>query len=122
MGAGEFIAGRAEAQVQQTEVRKELAEMQAAPRYEFDELVRIYEQDGVSADDARQLVSTLARYPEAYAKAMVGKELGISTLEPATARVSGAVTIGASYIVGSIFPLVAYFFFRSRSHCRCRCC
>src|SRR6202158_3131305 len=41
MGAGEFIAGRAEAQVQQTEVQKELAEMRDAPRYEFDELVHM---------------------------------------------------------------------------------
>lgn len=111
MGAGEFIAGRSEAQVQQTEVRKELKEMRDAPRYEFDELVQIYEHNGMSAEDARLLVATLAKYPDAYAKAMVDEELGIPTLEPQTAKISGAVTIGVSYIVGSIFPLIAYFFF-----------
>jgi hypothetical protein len=42
MGAGEFIAGRAEAQVQQAEVHKELEEMRTSPRFEFEELVRIY--------------------------------------------------------------------------------
>src|SRR5215472_4689925 len=39
MGAGEFIAGRAEAQVHQTEIRKEIEEMRQAPQFEFDELV-----------------------------------------------------------------------------------
>jgi VIT1/CCC1 family predicted Fe2+/Mn2+ transporter len=111
MGAGEFIAGRSEAQVQQTEVNKELKEMQTAPEFELQELMQIYEQDGVSADDARVLVTTLARYPEAYQKAMVGKELGISTLEPETVKLAEALTIGGSYLIGSIFPLIAYFFF-----------
>lgn len=111
MGAGEFIAGRSGAQVQQTEVHKELAEMHSAPEYEFDELKQIYEHQGMSADDATLLVSTLARYPAVYQQAMVAQELGIPTLHPETAKLSGAVTIGASYIVGSIFPLVAYFFF-----------
>src|SRR5919205_4255430 len=39
MGAGEFIAGRSEAQVHQTEVRKELEEMEHAPEYEKRELI-----------------------------------------------------------------------------------
>jgi VIT1/CCC1 family predicted Fe2+/Mn2+ transporter len=111
MGAGEFIAGRAEAQVQQTEIRKELDEMRQAPQFEFDELVQIYEHDGVEPADARALVSTLARYPTAYQAAMVGKELGIATLEPQTVKIPEALTIGVSYLVGSIFPLLSYFFF-----------
>ena len=111
MGAGEFIAGRSEAQVQQTEVNKELREMQTSPEYELRELMQIYEQDGVTPDDAQLLVTTLARYPQAYQKAMVSKELGISTLEPDTVKVPEALTIGGAYLVGSIFPLIAYFFF-----------
>src|SRR4029079_6317859 len=34
MGAGEFIAARAEAQVHKTEIRKELEEMENAPDFE----------------------------------------------------------------------------------------
>jgi vacuolar iron transporter family protein len=111
MGAGEFIAGRSEAQVHQHEIRKELNEMESAPKYELDELAQIYQQDGLSPDDARLLVTTLARYPTAYQKEMVAKELGIPTLEPQTAKIAEALTIGGSYLVGSIFPLIAYFVF-----------
>ena len=53
----------------------------------------------------------MARYPQAYQKAMVGKELGISTLEPETVKVPEALTMGLSYLVGSVFPLISYFFF-----------
>jgi VIT1/CCC1 family predicted Fe2+/Mn2+ transporter len=111
MGAGEFIAGRSEAQVHQTEVRKELQEMETSPEFELRELMQIYEQEGVASDDARLLVTTLSRYPKAYQRAMVTNELGISTLEPETVKLPEALTIGGAYLVGSIFPLVAYFFF-----------
>src|SRR5438105_7124034 len=66
MGAGEFIAGRSEAQVQLKEIQKELEEMRTAPEFELRELTQIYEQDGVTPEDARVLVETLARYPRAY--------------------------------------------------------
>jgi predicted membrane protein (TIGR00267 family) len=72
--------------------------------------MQIYEHDGVSSEDAKAIVSTLTRYPRAYQKDMVFKELGINTLEPETVKTSAAVTIGLSYLVGSIFPLISYFF------------
>src|SRR5438132_8701374 len=74
MGAGEFIGARSEAQVHQTEVHKELEEMRTSPEYEMRELIEIYEQDGVSPEDAKVIVTTLARYPRAYQNDMVSKE------------------------------------------------
>jgi len=114
MGAGEFISGRSEAQVQQSEVLKEIHEMETSPEFERRELALIYQRDGVAPEDAQLLVKTLARYPQVYQKAMVANELGISTLEPETVKLPEAFTIGGSYLVGSIFPLIAYFFFPPR--------
>ena|ERR1051326_9256627 len=110
MGAGEFIAGRSEAQVHQNEVRRELEEMDRAPEYEKREMVELYAQDGVGREDARQIVEILSRYPRAYQTAMVGRELGIATLDPETVKIPEALTIGVSYLVGSFFPLISYFF------------
>ena len=109
MGAGEFISGRSEAQVHQTEVRKELLEMRRAPKFELREMALLFQQEGVPPDDATLLAETLAKHPHAYAKTMVEKELGIP-LQPETVKTSEALTMGVSYIVGSIFPLIAYFF------------
>jgi VIT1/CCC1 family predicted Fe2+/Mn2+ transporter len=110
MGAGEFIASRSEAQVHQTEVRKELEEMENEPEFEMRELIQIYMQDGMSRADATSVVKTMARYPQAYQTAMVGKELGIASLEINTVKWPQALTMGLSYLIGSIFPLIAYFF------------
>lgn len=109
MGAGEFISGRSEAQVQQTEVEKELLEMRRAPKFEQREMALLFEHEGVTHDDAVLLADTLVKHPHAYAKTMVEKELGIP-LEPQTVKTAEALTIGVSYIIGSIFPLIAYFF------------
>jgi VIT1/CCC1 family predicted Fe2+/Mn2+ transporter len=110
MGAGEFIAARSEAQVQQREVQQELAEIRSAPGFELHEMARLFQHEGVAAHDALLLATTLAKYPDCYAKTMVEKELAIP-FEPEVVRVPEAITMGASYIVGSIFPLIAYFFF-----------
>jgi vacuolar iron transporter family protein len=110
MGAGEFISGRSEAQVQQTEVKKELQEIRDNPKFELAEMAKLLEHEGMSEEDAQLVANTLVRYPEAYHRTMVEKELGL-TIDPNTVKVPEALTMGASYIVGSIFPLISYFFF-----------
>lgn len=109
MGAGEFISGRSEAQVQQMEINKELAEIRDEPEFELDEMARLFEYEGVSKEDAAQMAATLARYPDAYNKTMVEKELGLQ-MGVSAVKVPEALTMGVSYIVGSIFPLISYFF------------
>jgi len=109
MGAGEFISGRSEAQVQQTEVRKELEEIRRNPAYERQEMVALLEHEGISAGDAARIADTLVRYPQSYHKTMVEKELGLQ-MEPRTVQIPEALTMGISYVVGSVFPLIAYFF------------
>jgi vacuolar iron transporter family protein len=109
MGAGEFISGRSEAQVQQMEIAKELAEIRDEPEFELREMARLFEHEGVAHEDATRLADTLARYPEAYHKTMVEKELGLQ-MGVSTVKIPEALTMGVSYIVGSFFPLIAYFF------------
>src|SRR5713226_2566673 len=66
MGAGEFISGRSEAQVQLREVRKELEEMRGEPQYELAEMAQLLQAEGVDPTDAQLIAETLARYPKSY--------------------------------------------------------
>ena len=109
MGAGEFISGRSEAQVHRMEVLKENQEMRDNPEFELREMAHLLRHEGVSAADAETMAALLAKYPHAYRKTMVEKELGIQ-IDPDTVRIPEALTMGVSYIIGSIFPLIAYFF------------
>jgi VIT1/CCC1 family predicted Fe2+/Mn2+ transporter len=114
MGAGEFISGRSEAQVQQTEIDKELDEIRRDPAYELREMSLLLQHEGISLEDADRVTDILARYPVAYQKTMVEKELGLQ-MDPETVQVPEALTMGGSYIVGSFFPLIAYFFLPIRT-------
>jgi vacuolar iron transporter family protein len=109
MGAGEFISGHSEAQVNQTEIAKELAEIKSMPEYEAHEMALLFAHEGVASEDATKLADILTRYPEAYHKTMVEKELGLQ-MEVSAVKVPEALTMSGSYLVGSIFPLIAYFF------------
>ena len=72
-------------------------------------MVRLFEHEGVDRNDAVRLTDILVQYPDAYHKTMVEKELGLQ-IETSAVKVPEALTMGISYIVGSIFPLAPYFF------------
>ena len=114
MGAGEFISARSQAQVQHHEVQKELEGLRSDPVYELHEMVQLLEHEGVSAEDAKLIADTLARHPQAYAKTMVEKELGIP-YQPETVKIPAALTMGVSYLIAAIVPLIAYFFLPLKS-------
>ena len=109
MGAGEFISGRSEAQVQRSEIEKERQEIERDPEFEKAEMRALLENEGMSTEDAAQVTETFARYPDSYHKTMVEKELGLQ-VDPQTVKTPEALTMSASYLVGSFFPLIAYFF------------
>jgi vacuolar iron transporter family protein len=109
MGAGEFISSRSEAQTQRTQIEQELRRVRSQPAEEFREMVEMFQRDGVEEQDANTIATILARHPNAFETTMVEKELGLQ-VEPRTVQFPEALTMGSSYIVGSIFPLVPYFF------------
>ena len=110
MGAGEFISGRSEAQVQKAEIAKEIKSIKDYPEFEFQEMIELFEHEGVSKEDSKQISEILQKYQQSYKKTMVEKELGIG-MHPDTVKLPEALTMGVSYIIGSVFPLIAYFFF-----------
>ena len=109
MGAGEFLSGRAEAQVQQSEVDDELAEIRQNPARELQEMVVLLEAEGIRHEDAIHIAQKLHTAPAAFAKTMVEKELGLD-IQPDTVRITEGLTMGFSYMAASIVPLIAYFF------------
>ncbi len=109
MGAGEFISGKSEAQVQKAEVKAEIENMRANPQKELEEFVVILESEGVKHEDAVVIARHLSQNPKAYTKTMVEKELGLD-IEPQTVKIAEGFTMALSYIVASIVPLIAYFF------------
>lgn len=88
VGAGEFIGARSEAQAQQTEIARELEEMRRHRDAERREMEALLVHEGVAPDDAARMVAVLVRYPDAYRKTMVEKELCLQ-LETGAVKVPG---------------------------------
>jgi VIT1/CCC1 family predicted Fe2+/Mn2+ transporter len=108
MGAGEFLSGKAEAEVQRAEILAEHESIRENPQYELEEMAVLLEHEGVRKEDARIIAEKLQTSSRAFSKTMIEKELGLNP-EPKTVRVAEGVTIGVSYLLGSVVPLVPYF-------------
>ncbi len=108
MGAGEFLSNRAEAQVQQSEIQAEHRSIRENPEYEREELALLFENEGVQKADAQLIAGKLQASPTAFARTMMEKELGIDS-EPKTVQIAEGITIGTSYLIGSLVPLLPYF-------------
>jgi vacuolar iron transporter family protein len=111
MGAGEFLSGRAEAQVQQAEIREENLSIRDNPQFELEEMAVLLEHEGLTKIDAQLVAEKLRTSSRAFSRTMIQKELGLNP-EPNTVRLAEGVTIGVSYLAGSLVPLMPYFLLR----------
>lgn len=108
MGAGEFLSGRAEAQVHQAEIRAENLSIRDNPQFELEEMAVLLEHEGIKKTDARIIAEKLQTSSKSFSRTMIQKELGLDP-KPKTVRLAEGVTIGVSYLVGSLVPLMPYF-------------
>jgi vacuolar iron transporter family protein len=109
MGAGEFLSGRAEAQVQRYEIQREKDEIEHVPDVERREIEALFRHEGISAEGARTVASIVTSNKESWLKTMVEKELGLSVDAPLNEWLD-ALYMGVSYLVASVVPILPYFF------------
>ena len=84
MGAGAYISSKSQLEVAQAEVDREARELDLDPARELEELVQLFEDEGLPEDDARVVAEKIAQRPQAMLNAMTQKELGLqlSSSEP----------------------------------------
>ncbi|MDP9018460.1 MAG: VIT1/CCC1 transporter family protein [Candidatus Eremiobacteraeota bacterium] len=110
MGVGEYLGGKSEREVVQATIEMEKREMEANPQDEFTEQVAYYKLKGFSADEAHMIVTRLAQNPEIYLYEMMRDEFGIDPRVADEASMTPAFSMAGSYAVGSLVPIVPYFF------------
>ena len=109
MGTGAYLGSRAEQDVQRAEIAKEAREIEEKPAEEHAELVVIFQREGRSYEEARQMADEIAEDKDLWLRTLVEKELGIS-LEETSNPVKDAITMALSFIVGAFVPIVPHFF------------
>jgi VIT1/CCC1 family predicted Fe2+/Mn2+ transporter len=107
MGLGGYLAARTDAEHYRAEYRRELRETEETPDEERREVRLILTGQGLDPQMADTVVDALARDRHRWVDFMMRFELGLEKPNSARAPAS-ALTIGASYIVGGLIPLLPY--------------
>jgi VIT1/CCC1 family predicted Fe2+/Mn2+ transporter len=106
MGAGAYISSKSQLEVHIAEVERERAELQRDPERELEELVQLFEKEGLPEDDARVVAEKISKRPTAMLAAMTEKEMGLS-LEHNEPLKEGIV-MGLAFLVGAVVPITPY--------------
>jgi len=107
MGLGGYLAARTDVEHYRSEYRRELRETEEMPDEERREVRLILTQQGLDAATADTVVEALTRDRHRWVDFMMRFELGLEKPDAARAPAS-ALTIGASYVVGGVIPLLSY--------------
>jgi len=111
MGLGGYLAARTDAEHYRAEYRRELRETEETPDEERREVRLILTEQGLDRQMADTVVEALARDRHRWVDFMMRFELGLEKPDSSRAPAS-ALTIGASYIVGGLIPLLPYMLVR----------
>ena len=109
MATGALLGSRAERDVQRAEIEREARELEENPAEELAELVVLFQREGMTYYEARQMADEIAQDRDLWLRTLVEKELGISP-DVTTNPVKDAMVMGLAFIIGAAIPLVPHFF------------
>jgi len=109
MGLGGYLAGQTEIEHYASEERREYEEIEKLHEVEIRETKEIFAQYGLSDELQETIAREMAKDPKKWVDFMMRFELGLERPDKNRAHQS-ALVIGASYIIGGLIPLSAYFF------------
>eukprot|EP01082_Thalassiosira_pseudonana_P012106 g9893.t1.1.5e17418a g9893 g9893.t1 contig4:816707-817749(-) len=110
MGVGEFLSSKAENEWILSERRRENWEMENYPEGEIAEMIDIYQERGMTHDDAKLVIETMAKYKEFFVDVMMAEELALQVPDEdhkIESMKEGVVMFGAFATFGSL-PLLGY--------------
>ena len=109
MATGALLGSRAERDVQRAEIEREARELEENPAEELAELVVLFQREGMTYYEARQMADEIAQDRDLWLRTLVEKELGISP-DVTSNPVKDAIVMGLAFIIGAAIPLVPHFF------------
>ncbi len=107
MGVGGYLAARTDVEHYRTEHAREERETRELPDVERREVAEILESYGISGETRDRVVQEVSADTKRWVEFMMRFELGLEEPDPKRALRS-ALTIGFSYVVGGLIPLVPY--------------
>jgi len=110
MAAVAYTSTRAEDEHYQSEVKRELDEMENIPDMERREIEEIYIAKGFSGKLLAQVVDTITSNKKTWLETMMQEELGLENPSESMSAFWQSALVGASAIIGSLIPVAPFFF------------
>lgn len=107
MGLGGYLAARTDVEHFDSEVAREGHEIDTLREREVHEVEAIFKEYGLSGQALSSVVEAITSDRKRWIEFMMRFELGLERPDPRRAPIS-AFTIGSSYMVGGLIPLVPY--------------
>lgn len=108
MGLGGFLAGQTETEHYESEIKREYQEIELVPEVEMQEIRDIFAGYGLGIKAQNEIAIEMSKDKDQWVNFMMKFELGLEKPDRNRAR-NSAITIGVSYIIGGIVPLIPYF-------------
>jgi len=109
MGAVAYTSTLADADFYESERAREYRHIEEVPELEVDEIRRIYALKGFSGDLLDRIVHTITADPDVWVAVMMAEEHQLTPINRKSA-INSALIVGFSAIVGSLIPLLPFFF------------
>ncbi|MFH0884210.1 MAG: VIT1/CCC1 transporter family protein [Candidatus Micrarchaeota archaeon] len=110
MAAVAYTSTRAEAEHYESEVKRELDEMDNIPHMERREIEEIYKAKGFEGKLLKQVVDKITSNKKIWLETMMQDELGLENPSESMSPFFQSVIVGISAIVGSLIPVAPFFF------------
>lgn len=108
MGLGDMLSSQAEADLVNHERAREVWEFENYPEGEMEEMIELYEKKGISTEDAKLVVHTLAKYKEAFIDIMMIEELNLMPVDDDDSPLMGGIVTFVSFMAFGVIPLLSY--------------
>jgi predicted membrane protein (TIGR00267 family) len=109
MGLGGYLAGTAQVNHYNSELKREYFEVEEFPEKEKQEVRDVFKDYGLSEKLQNEIAEEMSKDKDKWVQFMMRFELDLNTPDPKRPLKSGA-TIALSYIVGGAIPMLPYVF------------
>ena len=109
MGAVAYTSTLAENDLYHSEREREYRHIHLAPDVEVEEIRGIYRKKGFDGETLDKIVDVITSNPDVWVNVMMSEEFQLTPPEKSRA-VNSALLVGFSALVGSIIPLIPFFF------------
>jgi VIT1/CCC1 family predicted Fe2+/Mn2+ transporter len=109
MGAVAYTSTLAETDLYHSEREREYRHIHLAPDVEIEEIRSIYREKGFEGETLDKIVEVITANPDVWVAVMMSEEFKMAPPEKSRA-LGSALVVGLSALIGSLIPMVPFFF------------